>query len=394
MSAFLQGIGSAVAGTFASARLSMTLPQSLDLTGAVAVWELLDQQGRVWTGGSPTELLSENSQVAVGQKTLSAEAEIAIPSNLEASTAGTTYQLRWSITPASGQTLFAFENFTVLPSFVQSLGASDNIEMLGDAAIVQIRLPRAYANVEYECYRGNTRLFVPRSVTSEAAADAEGFVYQGAVAVHEYQRASLDPYNIIWSYWDGNSSKQRESTQLFVATPIILDAIKDMQSWLNRAYTDSGIGSGNTFQPVDYVKYLRLGRDAFNAAVKPTDFSMIAAAGPIRWFWITYACAAACRAQYLAEGMKAFNYAGQTVQLDVDRTPFWESMATAMEAQLAETVKPFKDNLWKRGNLGGDGSNALSLGRGAVGSIGIAIHGLSPMRGLYGTQTPFGPAIR
>lgn len=393
MSAFLQGIGQVVAGSYTSARLSLALPASLDTVDAQLYWELIDQQGRIWTQGQVVELVSIASQTIPGQKTISAEAQVAVPSSLPANDAGTTYQLRWALKLRVGQPIYAFENFVVLPPFVQAAGASDVIELNGDVCRAQIRLPKAYTNVEYQAYRGNAPLFQSRSATAPVN-DSDGFVYTGTVDPSEYSRASLDPYTVIWSYWDGTSVKQRETTQLFVATPVILDAVQDMQTWLNRAYIDSGIQPGTTFQPIDYVKYLRLGRDAFNAAVKPTNFSMTAADGPIRFFWIGYACVAAARAQYLAEGMKAFDYSGQVVQLNIDRTPFWEQIASVMEGQLLEQVKPFKDNLWKRGNTDGDGSNTLSLRRGAVGSVGVTIHGLSPLRGISGFLSQLAPIQR
>jgi hypothetical protein len=180
---------------------------------------------------------------------------------------------------------------------------------------------------------------------------------------------------------------------LFIVNPIVLDAVKEMQNWLNRAYTDSGRQPSTSFSPTDFVKYLRTGRDHFNAADKPTEFTMLGAAGPIRWFWIGYSCVSAARAQYLAEGMKAFNYSGQVVQLDIDNTPFWDATAQALEAQLAEQVKPFKDNLVKRGILGGDGSS-MALRKGAVGSIGVTIHGMSPVHGLIGLGSPLSPYQR
>lgn len=392
MTAFMNGIGTVVAGTYASTRLSMSVPADLDLINANATWELLDQQGRVWNQGEPTELTSEPSQVAPDQKTISAECEIAVPSNLTANDAGTTYQIRWTVKLRSGQPLYAFENFTVLPPTQQAQGATDVIELNGDTAKVNIRLPKQYQYVEYECFKGNTKLFQARSA-SAPMQDSDGYFYQGQVVVQEYTNASLDPFNVIWSYWDGVQPKQRETSQMFIVTPIMLDAIKDMQNWLNRAYVDSGMQPGTTFEPVDFIKYLRLGRDQFNAAVIPTNFTMTAADGPIRWFWIGYSCVAACRAQYLAEGMKAFDYAGQVVQLNIDRTPFWDQMAQALEAQLAEQVKPFKDVLAKRGVTDGDGSN-MALRPGAVGSIGITIHGLSPVRGLYGLGSPLTPYQR
>jgi hypothetical protein len=91
--------------------------------------------------------------------------------------------------------------------------------------------------------------------------------------------------------------------------------------------------------------------------------------------------------------MKAFNYSSQVVQLDIDNTQFWDATAQALEAQLAEQVKPFKDNLVKRGILGGDGSS-MALRKGAVGSIGVTIHGMSPVRGLIGLGSPLSPYQR
>lgn len=392
MTAFMQAIGSVVVGSYTSARLNMSVPSELDLTDASATWEMLDQQGRIWTYGEPATLTAENSQVAVGQKTISAECEIAVPSNLPVNEAGSTYQIRWTVRMRSGQPLYAFENFVALPSTEPIEGALDALEMFGDDAEVYIRLPERYSNVEYECYRGNTKLFNARSAnapTSEAGAH----VYKGKVHLHEYTTASLDPFTVVWSYWNGNGPKQRETTQLFIVNPIVLDAVKEMQNWLNRAYTDAGRQPSTSFSPTDFVKYLRTGRDHFNAADKPTEFTMLGAAGPIRWFWIGYSCVSAARAQYLAEGMKAFNYSGQVVQLDIDNTQFWDATAQALEGQLAEQVKPFKDNLVKRGILGGDGSS-MALRKGAVGSIGVTIHGMSPVRGLIGLGSPLSPYQR
>ncbi len=393
MSAFLQGIGQVVAGSYAAARLSLALPSDIDVADSQLSWDLIDQQGRVWTQGTVVEITTIASQTVPGQRIISAETQIAVPSTLPANDAGTMYQVRWALRLRTGSPMYSFESFTVLPAFVQAQGASDVIELNGDVARVQIRLPKQYSQVGYEVFRGNNRLTAMRSASSPAT-DSDGYVYLGSIDPSEYGRASLDPLTVIWSYGEANAPQQRETTQAFIATPVILDAVQDMQTWLNRAYIDSGLQPGTTFQPVDYIKYLRLGRDAFNAAVKPTNFSMTAADGPIRWFWIGYSCAAAARSQLLAEGMKAFDYSGQVVQLNIDRTPFWEQAASAMEGQLLEQVKPFKDNLWKRGNIDGDGSNALSLRRGAVGSAGITIHGLSPLRGMFGSLSPLTPIQR
>jgi hypothetical protein len=63
--------------------------------------------------------------------------------------------------------------------------------MFGDDAEVYIRLPEQYTNVEYECYRGNTKLFNARSA-SAPVAEAGAHVYKGKVHLNEYTTPSLE----------------------------------------------------------------------------------------------------------------------------------------------------------------------------------------------------------
>jgi hypothetical protein len=390
MSAFLKAIGSAVAGTYVTARLNLQLPASVNLSGSRLVWDLLDQDGRQWTQGEATDFAFAPSQTMPGQQTLSAEIQLGVPAQLPVNELGTQYQLRWNVV-TQDQPIFTFENFTVLPNTQVTQGAIDTVELLGEPAYVEIALPKQYT-VSVTAYRGNAKLFPARNVVHQHQA-GDLYVYRSAIDVSEYISASLDPLSVVWSYGDSNTLTQKETTQAFIVTPVMLDAVKDLQTWLNSAYSNNGLAPGTTFDTTDFLKYLRMGRDRFNASGHPTDFSMTAAAGPIRNFWIGYATVAACRAQYLAEGMKAFDYSGQVVQLNVDRTPFWEATASALDMQLSEQVKPFKANLLKRGITGGDGSN-MALRSGAVGAIGVTIHGLSPVRGIYGLNTPLNPYQR
>jgi hypothetical protein len=167
-----------------------------------------------------------------------------------------------------------------------------------------------------------------------------------------------------------------------VVNTSILGAVREVQNFINRAYTDSGFQPGTTFKTEDVMEYLRYGRDKFNASDKPTQFTMLNATGPFKHFWVTYSSAAACRAQYLNEGMKAFNYSGQEVQLDVDRSTFWDQMASNLEQSADNQIKVFKDNLTRRGTFSGDGSY-MGINPQGVGAIGITLHGASPFRGGF-----------
>lgn len=390
MSAFLNAIGSVVAGSYVTARLSLMLPADFDLTDAYVTWSILDQQGRQWNQGEGVSLTVEPSQTNPSVKTVASEVQVSIPSNLPANEGGTTYQMRWTLS-SSNAPMYSFENFAVLPATVPNDGPVDAVELVGDDVNVETLLPLSVTEVQYEAFRGNAKLFSLRPATT-GEDTATGRKYKGTVTVVDYASASLDPITVVWSYKEGGASR-KETSQIFVVTPVVLDAVKDLQTWLNRAYSANGTAPNTSFDSVDFIKYLRLGRDAFNAASAPTDFSLLAAAGPIRWFWLGYSQVIACRSQYLAEGMKAFDYQGQIVQLNVDKTQYWESIASNMESQLEAQVKPFKAILAKRGINGGDGSS-MALRAGAVGVIGLAVHGMSPQRGMYGLNAPLTPYMR
>jgi hypothetical protein len=101
---------------------------------------------------------------------------------------------------------------------------------------------------------------------------------------------------------------------------------------------------------------------------------MTDARGPIREFWLKFSEIMALRGQYLAEGEKVFNFQGQQIQLEVDRTPYYDSLANSLQQLLDNEAKAFKTMLIKRGILGGDGNADPTAQRpGAAGAIGISI---------------------
>jgi hypothetical protein len=80
------------------------------------------------------------------------------------------------------------------------------------------------------------------------------------------------------------------------------------------------------------------------------------------------------RSQYIAEGEKAFNFSGQAISLDVDRTGFYDSAASSLQSRLDNEAKPFKQNLIKKGLVSGTGNlDDIGLRRGAIGSVGINV---------------------
>ena len=125
--------------------------------------------------------------------------------------------------------------------------------------------------------------------------------------------------------------------------------------------------------------------DMFNAAGGLfTTFDMTDATGAIRDHWLGYAEVAMLQAQSLAEGEKAFDFQGQAIQLNVDRTQYYDKLAADIAQRLEANVRPLKQNMQMKGVNGGSGNLELS-GTGNRGYVGITVTPISGF-GRYWNQ--------
>ncbi len=385
--AILQSIGQSVAGANVQTRFTVTLDSATSLINSRAAWELLDLEGFVWNSGDCGRIDSEISQTNPNEVQVAADSDIALPSNLIANGNGSRYQIRYTLYLEGAQPVHVFDQFTVLPPVAPQYGGVDQVEMITPNEVnIKLILPNKVSATNITCQLQINNITVAKSSTiSEGVPTQTGYCYTATFPAPKADPrviVNLEPYTVIWTYPDSDNNVLYETSRLFMVNTSILDVVREVQSFINRAYTDGGIQPGTTFRTADVMEYLRVGRDQFNAQATPTNFTMTNARGAFRWFWVMYSSAAACRAQYLAEGMKAFNYSGQEVQLDIDRTQYWDTMAQNLEQQAADQVHNFKMALAKRGNISGDGSSTAVQANG-VGAIGITIHAASPLRGSY-----------
>lgn len=391
----LQSIGQAVVGSTVQTRFSITLPNDTDFTNSRAVWELLDLEGFTWANGDCSNIVSNQSQLNPNELQMYSDSVIPLPTNLLANPGGSRYQVRYSVLLQNAQPIFIFDQFSLLPMVETAYGGIDQVELFSRNAVkVKLVLPMELnvGQMSATLQINNITVAKSKEVLPPKPTQA-GYEYVAvfpAPSADPLMIVNLEPYTVVWAYPDANNEILTETGRLFMVNSSILDVAREVQSFINRAYTDGGISPGTTFTTRDVLEYLRVGRDQFNATSNPTNITMKNAQGAYRWFWVMYSSAAACRAQYLAEGMKAFDYGGQEVTLNIDRTPYWDAMAQNLEQQATDQIKQFKINLYKRGIVNGDGSS-MALQANAVGTIGISIHAASPLRaGFWGGFGPIG----
>ena len=378
-------VGEIEAGKTAVSNAVFQFGTDFDPSGGYVVWDLMDDQGTIYSSGNAFEYRIVSNGVA---NVVFARSLVTVPSSVPPSL-DNPYQLRYKL-EVNGITAYQYENITVfgMPDF--QLGTVDAIEMQGDRATLAIATERIYENYVLEIYQGSSQLASMPIPNPERISN--GYYVAGAFDTTPL-KASLVPYNVNWKFWSNPNQVFRESASLWIVNPSIIQAIEDVKSKINKARQTIYQTPDSQYPSTEVLKWLRRGMDAFNGAYGLfTSFTMTNAMGPVREMWLVQAEIAALQAQYMLEGEKAFQFQGAAISLDVDRTAAIDGMISKLQAQLDNELKAFKQNLIIKGNTSGDGSgdgsgNFNKTQRGAMGSVGILITPAS----LYGGFLPVIP---
>lgn len=363
-----------VAGESAVGTALFSLPTSFNISGGFITWELLDTDGIVYSSGNAFELIATNTSNALR---VEGRAIITVPSEVPVNLLDQRFQIRWTLSLPDKDPVYTHENISVLARVSTPMGVEDTVEMSGDIASLSIVLPSYFDRVGVELYQqSGSTLVLSYTEASDRHRVPEGYHCTVRVDTSNIPVA-LESYIVIWKYWNANNPNQtyRESGRLFILNASLLSATTDLKSLINRSKATIAHEQDILFTIPSLLVFLRQGRDAFNGAYGVlTNFNMTDATSSIRQYWLYFAAIDALRSQFLAEGEKAFNYSGQAIQLDVDRTGYYESAASAIQSRMDNECKPFKQNLIKKGIVSGTGNlDSIALRHGAIGSIGISV---------------------
>lgn len=183
---------------------------------------------------------------------------------------------------------------------------------------------------------------------------------------------SLMPYAALWTVDD-----DQELAPLFLVNPSIAMAMREVHDFVNKNTSDWA-SQELTFTPEQIMAALYNGACMFNSIGSPTNFTMINALGPIRWFWVQYSALWLLQSQILNSVETDFSFTTSSVTLDVDRASKYQSYADTLQSQLEDKLKPLKTVMAKRGNISGDGSSdPLSVRSGAIAAIGLSLSPVS-----------------
>jgi hypothetical protein len=345
-----------------------------DLLNGFVSWDFIDNVGRLLASGNTySYTVNDTSFVRIVQ----ASALINLPSDILPSDDGNSYTLRWSLILNSGYKEYQSESVSVLGSVsTVPLGAVDTVDLSGDNITLFAVTRTIFDSVVAEVYKENSKV---RSLTPTIAPEevSSGFMYSVSTETADIP-AALEPYAVSWKFFNRKAPHiiSRETSKLFLVTPSMLMAIEDAKARVSKARTTLIGADDSLFDTSTIMTWLARGRDDFNAAGNmATFFTMTNATGVIRSLWLQYSEIAMLRAQALLEGESAFEFSGQAISLNVDRSSHYSSLADALQSQADATVAGIKKNLAMRGINGGEGN---VTGGSNHARIGISLHQASP----------------
>lgn len=363
------------AGDAALGKGFFVLPANTDVSDGYVTWEILDNSGTLYsTGNAFSYYVTQDAFTTL----VEASALVSVPSSTPPTLDQQRYTLRWQLHSAAA-TQYTSETVRVTQLASVPLGAESTVELAGDLVQLGLVLDKLYPSVEASVFNGNAAVISARRV-ADVARVSSGWYYRCAVDTSGFA-ASLDPYLVSWRYSAAPPAPSlRQQGKMFLVNPMIMSAVDDVQHRIMKARTSLFGQDVELFDPVTVMVWLRRGRDAFNAAYGMiTSFDMTQATGGVREYWLTYAEIEALRAQYLAEGERAFDLQGQSISLNVDRTQYYSGLADTLQQTLADGVRDYKKNLQIKGIVSGNGDVlAASSQPGALGCVGLGWNAVSP----------------
>jgi hypothetical protein len=418
LSGFPNAINDAVVGQQIQAYASFFIPPTASTTNLVATWNIVDPDDAVWATGTATNVVTS----PLGSKLkVNASASVNVPYNLQVDFFGTQYQLQWTLQDFTGAIISSYtEQFLVKPVLQGGVfGVPDIVEAATTTtqltAVLNSNLPVSvyvfkenyalnganptilqpgalvYNGREYTGSMDQTTLLPApatggygvtgqgTSITLQDYLLSQGITYPGSTSGQSISpqvtnpnglSPSLEPYILCWQYQDKDDGQiKTEDSYLYHITPMILQAGRELQQLVNRA-NNVGRLEELTIDLNVILQFLKQGCDYFNSVTMPTFFDFTVGNGPFRQFWLQCSLALLLRSQYLLEAERSMVMQGQSVTLDLDITQYYSQAASEAENYINTYLPEFKQNLNRKGILGGNGDytgGALSRNIGGMG---------------------------
>lgn len=275
-----------------------------------------------------------------------------IPANAPICDVGQKYTIKWLI-KNDKETLSSAEYFIVTiendPLAIETM----KLHLQGSVLNASLEVEEQPTTINYRVIDENGLEYVKGTLDPSIFTIRNGnLVYTFTVTdtTNIVPHLGVCPLFIEWAY-DSNY----EIHPMYIISPKMYMFIDGVRKIVDRA-RNQDINPNLVWNDVDIAHYVLDGLQRVNGS-KPslTQWSITTVPVNMYEFVKKAASIAALRAQYLAEGMAAFDFQGMAVQLSIDRTQYIQTMADVLESELEQRLPSAKRLLIRQsgpGNLG------------------------------------------
>jgi hypothetical protein len=296
-------------------------------------------------------------------------------------TAKTEFNLRWKAIATDGSKYYNTDALLVEPQLENR--ESDIVAMFGDTTF-SFSLPfKMEAGIQnnpysavYQVYTSNQAfLTTQKDILGSNDVTVDGSAAESSVITAPLEVAGASLYPNLLKVVVTSTTYNVNKTILFklwAVTPQILLEMSELEDQLNKAKVENTIPQLR-YTTADLIGYLERGLYLFNMIYMPTAFNGLNMQGLLQDAHLICSMYYALSAQILAEGSLSFDFSGQGISLNVDRTPALESALGRIETLIDQRVVPLKKQLIVNGVTGGDGSagNSSILNPYNKGTLGV-----------------------
>lgn len=276
------------------------------------------------------------------------DATFTIPETAMLSTDTGSYSLLWNFVDTEKREFTFKELFDVVhPSYdITEAKEQQKLVLPMNSLYMSLPLPKRVMDVKLQIYDKNGGLLFD-AIPEQAGLYSEYYIYTTEIPQGTF--ASGNDYMAVWLMTDSGNT--------CVFTQVIHCAsLWDMEKISNlRMYLDKVAKAVDTYQGYKDSElwfYIQQGNEYINGVKIPTNWTMdmyqtnYLMAGMNYWL-LEAAKWCALRAQYLAEGDSTFNFSGQPVSLDVDRSGYIESELGRVQGGLENQLPNIKAQIYK-----------------------------------------------
>lgn len=321
---------------FVGARGEPLIPKG----GRPVVYEIRDPDGAFVLGGPATQDSADPARWF---------ATVTLPDSLPARPASEKYALGWLFI-ADKERHQRTEFFVVESVGDNVFTATDVLALKGGLIKDLVRVPSQppqsvdTLNIDYLNYSGAKLYTVPKGLIEKAPSSSAFDIFGYTLSTANLPPTAFltsDPLIANWQLGQ-NLDATNEIHFVYIVTPATLSLANDVRRSIDKARNED-INVNLQMTDLDLVHYLKMGMARINATPPAvSDYTIDTVPVRLRYALAQAALYEAMSAQYLAEGVSAFDFGGQSVTLTVDRSQYYESAMGRIQGYLDNELPKIK----------------------------------------------------